>query len=112
MLHAKGAIFKEHLFLKMRDNNDAEIWKKQLHQRFQKIGAPVQSEEIRQNSASEKGRSSSDISLEISLPLREEIPRLPASIEELMSLRRKGCVRKVFRSFHLYAKAPDCRVQK
>ncbi len=38
VLHAKGAIFKEHLF-ENTGNNDAEIWKKQLHQRFKRLGS-------------------------------------------------------------------------
>ncbi len=42
--HAKGAIFKEHLFENV-GNNDADIWKNQLFQLFQAIGAHLQSEE-------------------------------------------------------------------
>ncbi len=107
MLHPKGAIFKEHLF-ENAGNNDAEIWKNQLHQRFQKIAAPFQSEELRQNnSTSEEGRSSSDISPEISLPLSS---RLSSMIEELISLWRKGCVRKGFRPVDLYDTAEKRRL--
>ncbi len=61
MLHAKGAIFKEHLF-ENAGNNDAEIWKNSFISDFKRIGALFQSEELRQNnSTSEKDRSSSDI---------------------------------------------------
>ncbi len=64
--------------------------KRQLYKRFKKIGAPVQSEEIRRNnSSSEKGRSSSDISPEISLPFGQEMPRRPA-------LWREGCPEAIF----------------
>lgn len=93
--HARGAVYKEHLF-ENAGNNDAEIWERSLALRLETIGAAVPAMPAQRNA-------SDSVAVPSSVPLRQEIPGLPKSIDVLIELWRNGDPREGFRPVHVYA---------
>lgn len=130
--HVERSIFKEDLF-DSADNNDSEIWKSQLKTQLE-VFVPCQefteNKEETDNALVEASRSdaaSPGISEDIgshnvrnqvngdrrrtvlqcfaSVPMRQEIPRLPKTAKDLVDMWLEGCQKKGFRPVNVYSTA-------